>query len=337
MKFIDEVRISATSGSGGDGASAFRREKYVPLGGPAGGDGGKGGDVVLVATRDLNTLLHLRFAPIVKAKGGANGGTANKTGRGGEDRVVQVPVGTIVKDADGVVVADLTADGQRVVVLQGGRGGRGNARFASSTNRAPTRADAGQPGATADLWLELKLLADVGLLGFPNAGKSTLISRISAARPKVAAYPFTTLEPSLGVVQVPGAYRTFVMADIPGLIEGAAEGAGLGHRFLRHVERCGALLHMLSLDPLENELHGSPEERFDVLNRELASYDPQVAARPQVVFLSKLDLVDPTDVAPLRQQLEERGFTVVLGSSVTGAGLNELIFALAALLDRGEA
>ena len=336
VKFIDEVRITVTSGAGGDGACAFRREKFVPTGGPAGGDGGKGGDVVFVATTDLNTLHHLRFTPILKAKRGANGGTANKTGRGGEDKVIQVPVGTLVKDEAGEVLADLAEEGARQVMLSGGHGGRGNARFSSSVNRAPTRSDAGQPGQTAELFLELKLLADVGLLGFPNAGKSTLISRISAARPKVAAYPFTTLEPSLGVVQVPGSYRTFVVADIPGLIEGAAEGAGLGHRFLRHVERCRALLHLVSLDPLEDAVHGSPEERLDKLNGELAGYDPVLAARPQVILLSKLDLVDPAEVAPLRQRLEGRGATVLAGSAVSGAGLNDLVFALAALVDRGE-
>ena len=336
MKFIDEVRVTATSGDGGDGLSAFRREKYVPKGGPAGGDGGRGGDVIFAATRDLNTLLHLRFAPILKAKRGANGGTANKTGRGGDDKIVAVPIGTIIKDEHGLVVADLTADGEQVVVLKGGHGGRGNARFGSASDRAPTRADPGEAGQSAELAIELKLMADVGLLGFPNAGKSTLISRISAARPKVAAYPFTTLEPSLGVVQVPGAYRTFVVADIPGLIEGAADGAGLGHQFLRHVERCRVLLHMLSLDPLEDEVHGPPELRLDTLNAELASYDPLLAGRPQVVLLSKLDLVDPADVAPLEQQLRGRGFTVVLGSAVTGAGMDELIFALARLIDSQE-
>ena len=335
VKFIDEVRLAATSGSGGDGASAFRREKYIPKGGPSGGDGGKGGDVIFVASKDLNTLLHLRFTPILKAKRGANGGSANKTGRGGEDKVVRVPIGTIIKDAaDGTVLADLTGDGERVIVLGGGRGGRGNARFSSSANRAPTRSDPGEAGRSAELQLELKLLADVGLLGFPNAGKSTLISRISAARPKVAAYPFTTLEPSLGVVQVPGSFRTFVVADIPGLVEGAAEGVGLGHRFLRHVERCQVLLHLLSLDPLEDEVHGDPEARFDKLDSELAGYDAKLAARPQLILLSKLDLVDPTDVALIQQRLEERGFTVLRGSSVTGEGLDTLIFALAGLLDR---
>ena len=337
VKFIDEVRITATSGAGGDGSCAFRREKYVPKGGPSGGDGGKGGDVVFVATKDLNTLLHLRFAPFQKAKRGVHGGTANKTGRGGEDKEIRVPVGTLVKNsASGEPLADLTEDGQRAVVLKGGRGGQGNARFSSSTNRAPTRADPGQDGVTTELLLELKLLADVGLLGFPNAGKSTLISRISAARPKVAAYPFTTLEPSLGVVKVPGTWSSFVVADIPGLIEGAAEGAGLGHRFLRHVERCRVLLHLVSLDPLEDGMHGEPEARFDALCSELAGYDAELAARPQVILLSKLDLVDPEDVAPLAKRLEQRGYTVVLGSSVTGRGMDELVFAMANLLEQKE-
>jgi GTPase len=337
MKFIDEVRLSASSGDGGAGMCAFRKEKYVPKGGPSGGDGGKGGDVVFEATRDLNTLHHLRYSPIIKAKRGGNGGTAHKTGRGAEERVIKVPVGTIVMAATTrEVLADLDEHGARQVILAGGRGGRGNARFSSSSNRAPTRADLGEPGETAELQLELKLLADVGLLGFPNAGKSTLVSRLSAARPRVAAYPFTTLEPSLGVVQIPGTWQTFVVADIPGLIEGAAEGAGLGHQFLRHVERCRLLLHLLSLDPLEDEVHGSAEERLDKLNAELAGYDAELARRPQVVLLSKLDLVDEETVAPLVRRLEERGLTVLSASSVTGAGVEPLIYALARALAQVE-
>ncbi len=338
MKFLDEVKVSATSGDGGAGAATFRKEKFVPRGGPDGGDGGKGGDVVFVATSDLNTLHQLRFSPLLKAKHGRHGGTNNKTGRGGEDKVVRVPVGTLIRELKtGAVVADLVEDGQSEIVVQGGRGGRGNARFKSSRNRAPLRRDLGEEGRTVELMLELKLLADVGLLGFPNAGKSTLISRISAARPRVAAYPFTTLEPSLGVVEVPGEWRTFVVADIPGLIEGAAEGVGLGHQFLRHVERCRVLLHLLSLDPLEDEVSGAPEDRFDKLNRELERYDAELSQRPQVVLLSKLDLADPDRVADLTARFEARGLTVVAASSVTGEHIRKLIFALSAAVDSVDA
>lgn len=337
MKFIDEVRLQATSGAGGNGARAFRREKFVPRGGPSGGDGGKGGDVVFLATTDLNTLHHLRFTPIVKARAGGNGSSSHRTGKDAQDRVVRVPVGTVVRDsATGAVLADLDEDGVARAVLRGGRGGKGNAHFTTSTNRAPTRADPGEPGASADLLLELKLLADVGLLGFPNAGKSTLVSRISSARPRIAAYPFTTIEPQLGVVQVPGSYRTFVVADIPGLIEGASAGAGLGHRFLRHVERCRVLLHMVSLDPLEAGIHGEPEIRYEKLCSELAAHDPELARRPQVVLLSKLDLVDPSEVAQLRRRFEAKGVATLAASAATGVGMDDLVFALARALDRKE-
>ncbi len=334
MKFLDEVRVTASSGPGGAGASMFRREKFVPQGGPSGGDGGRGGHVVFQADPSLNTLHHLRFKSIIKARPGGGGGRANRTGASGEDRVIRVPVGTIIKSAtSGALIADLSEPDSRVVLLEGGRGGRGNARFSSSTNRAPTRAEPGQPGTTQELKIELKLLADVGLLGFPNAGKSTLISRLSAARPKVAAYPFTTLKPSLGVVEVPGAWRTFVLADIPGLIEGAAEGAGLGHRFLRHVERCTLLLHLLSLDPVEDLSSGPPRERFDKINSELARYDPELAKRPQVILLSKLDLADPETVAALTRDFEAEGYSVRAASAVTGEGVEALIYGLAQALD----
>ena len=311
----------------------FRKEKFVPRGGPNGGDGGRGGHVIFCADSGLNTLHPLRFKPIIRAKGGEHGGRNNRTGRGGVDLVVRVPIGTTVKDAkSGELIAELNVDGDEKVVIKGGRGGLGNAKFSSSTNRAPTRSEPGGAAVTRELLIELKLLADVGLLGFPNAGKSTLISRLSAAKPKVAAYPFTTLEPSLGVVAVPGSYHSFVVADIPGLIEGAAEGAGLGHRFLRHVERCPLLLHLLSLDPFEDEVNGSPRERFDKINMELSRYDSELAGRPQVVLLSKLDLVDEQRVAELRTQFEEMGHTVLSASAVTGAGIDPLIFALAAAL-----
>jgi GTP-binding protein len=278
----------------------------------------------------MNTLHPLRFKPIVKAKGGAHGGRNKSVGRGGADLVIRVPLGTTIKDpASGELLADLETAGDQKIVLRGGRGGLGNAKFRSSTNRAPTRSEPGGPAVTRELLIELKLLADVGLLGFPNAGKSTLISRVSAARPKVAAYPFTTLEPSLGVVAVPGSYYSFVVADIPGLIEGAAEGAGLGHRFLRHVERCRLLLHVVSLDPLEDEASGSPAERFEAINSELARYDSELAARPQIVLLSKLDLVDAERVSDLRSEFEASGHKVLAASAVTGQGIDPLIFALA--------
>ena len=333
MRFIDEVRVEASSGAGGPGLSAFRKEKYVTHGGPWGGDGGKGGDVVLRATRSKNTLLHVRYRQIVRATDGRPGGSARKTGAGGDDAVIEVPVGTVARDAaSGRLLADLTADGQSVVLLEGGRGGLGNYHFKTSTNRAPTHAQPGGDSTTASILLELKLMADVGLLGYPNAGKSTLISRLSAAKPKVASYPFTTLAPSLGVVKIPGTFDSFVMADIPGLIEGAADGAGLGHRFLRHVERCGVLLHLVSLDPIEAEAQGEALERFARINHELRRFDPALAERPQMVLLSKSDLVAEDAVAAVRQGFEDAGHTVHIASAVTGAGIDPLVFALAACL-----
>jgi GTP-binding protein len=329
-RFIDEVRIEASSGAGGPGLACFRKEKFVHQGGPWGGDGGRGGDVVFVATRDRNTLLHVRYKQIVKGGDGESGGPAARTGRGGKDAIVEVPVGTLVRDLKtGEVLVDLDEDGARAVVLQGGKGGLGNIHFKTATRQAPDYAQPGLPGEHRELVLELKLLADVGLLGFPNAGKSTLISRLSEAKPKVAAYPFTTLTPSLGVVKVPGTYDSFVMADIPGLIEGAAEGAGLGLQFLRHVERCALLVHLVSLDPLEDSIHGAPEQRFATINAELQRFDPALAQRPQVILLSKADLVSSDVVDDVRGRFEQSGYTVLAGSAVTGAGLDPLVFELA--------
>ena len=286
--------------------------------------------MIFCADGGMNTLHPLRFKPIIKAKGGEHGGRNNRTGRGGVDLLIRVPVGTTVKDAkSGELLAELGEDGEEKIIIKGGRGGLGNAKFSTSTNRAPTRSEPGGPAVTRELLIELKLLADVGLLGFPNAGKSTLISRMSAARPKVAAYPFTTLEPSLGVVAVPGSYHSFVVADIPGLIEGAAEGAGLGHRFLRHVERCRLLLHLVSLDPYEDDANGTARERFDKINSELARYDANLAARPQVILLSKTDLVEEERLEAVRAELEGAGHLVLAGSAVTGQGIDPLIFALA--------
>jgi len=287
--------------------------------------------VILLATRDRNTLSHLRFKQHIKAGNGVAGGPANRTGRSGTEAVIELPVGTVVRDfKSGQVLADLSEDGMRVVLLAGGKGGMGNARFKSATRRAPDYAQGGLPGENKELMLELKLLADVGLLGFPNAGKSTLISRLSEAKPKIAAYPFTTLTPSLGVVKVPGSYETFVMADIPGLIEGAADGTGLGHQFLRHVERCALLLHLLSLDPLEEPVHGDAITRFATINSELQRFDPALARRPQVVLLSKADLASEQDVTTAREALEAAGHSVFVASSVTGAGLDALVYDLAA-------
>ncbi|MBJ92950.1 MAG: GTPase ObgE [Rickettsiales bacterium] len=330
MKFIDEVRVTAISGKGGDGCSAFRREKFVPKGGPAGGNGGRGGHIIFRASRHFNTLHGLRFTPIIKAAAGRSGGPSMRTGAQGQDRVVEVPVGTLIRRSGKTrVLADLSEEGMDFVALEGGRGGRGNASFKSSTQRAPTQFELGGAAVEADFDLELKLLADVGLLGFPNAGKSTLISVLSAARPKVASYPFTTIAPSLGVVQIAEDYSTFVMADIPGLIEGAAEGAGLGHRFLRHVERCRILLHLISLDPFEDEGHGTVEERFQKMNSELQRYSPALGARQQIVLLSKLDLVEADEVERVSIWFRQQGLAVLSGSAVTGAGMKELVSELA--------
>lgn len=302
----------------------------MPMGGPSGGNGGRGGNVVFVATKSENTLLSLRFRPRILAGHGNAGEAGRRTGAQGDDVVVMVPVGTVIRDsADGTLLADMSSDGQEFVVLRGGRGGLGNMNFATPTRQAPDFAEPGEPGQEADLDLELRLLADVGLLGFPNAGKSTLISRVSAARPKVADYPFTTLEPSLGVVQVPGTYQTFVMADIPGLIEGAAEGVGLGHRFLRHVDRCRILLHLIALDPTDELAHGDVVQRYDTIMGELRRWEGELATRPQIILLSKTDLVLPEEAEAARTLLTARGLEVFCASAVSGDGIHDLIFRLA--------
>ena len=326
MQFIDECTIDVRAGAGGDGKVAFRREPNVPRGGPAGGDGGNGGSVILVADAQLGTLLDLRYQKHYKAKNGEPGFDRDKYGASAPDVIVRVPVGTVVHDVDtDEVLCDLSTVGQRFVAAQGGKGGRGNIHFATSTYQAPTKAEPGEPGQERKLRLELKLLADAGLVGYPNAGKSTFISAVSRARPKIADYPFTTLVPNLGVVGLPGG-RSFVLADIPGLIEGASEGHGLGHRFLRHVERTRVLLHLIevSAEPGRDPLHD-----YDVINRELERYSPELAKRPQIVALSKLDLTETRDAyESWREKFVARGLTLHAVSAATGEGVKELLEAL---------
>jgi GTP-binding protein len=325
--FIDEVRILVKAGDGGNGCMAFRREKYVPRGGPSGGDGGHGGDVTLVADPHENTLLKYRFNPEHKAERGRHGEGSNCTGADGHSIDLDVPVGTVVYDeASGERLFDFTEPGQRFVVARGGRGGKGNARYTTSTHQAPTEHQPGFSGEEKRLRMELKLLADVGLVGFPNAGKSTLISRISAARPKIAAYPFTTLEPNLGVVQV-GDFRTFVVADIPGLIAGAHLGHGLGIQFLRHIERTRLLVHLVDVSEMSGR---EPVEDFEIVMEELANFSPDLVAKPMIVVATKLDVAqDPERVASLRHLAEERGLPFFEISSATGQGIEALKFAIA--------
>jgi GTPase len=333
MKFVDEVVIEVRAGDGGNGCIAFRREKYVPRGGPSGGDGGNGGDVLLRADTRVGTLLELRYAPIVRAESGQHGMGSDRYGRRGESREVAVPVGTLVFDeATGELVADLDRSGAEVVAAKGGRGGAGNIKFKRPWNKAPREAEEGGPGQHRRLRLELKLLADVGIIGLPNVGKSTLISRLSAARPKIADYPFTTLVPSLGVVRV-DTERSFVLADIPGLIPGAAAGAGLGSRFLRHVERTQALLHLLSVRP--GEAGADPLADFVAINAELALHSEALASRPQVVVLNKADLAETREAhADLVERFAARGIELRLISGATGEGLDDLRFALWGLVQR---
>jgi GTP-binding protein len=311
--------------------TAFRREKFVPRGGPSGGDGGRGGDVWLVGDSSLNTLLHLRYNPEHTADRGRHGEGSNRSGKEGEGIMVRVPVGTQVLDAEtSEFLVDIAEDGQRWLAAKGGRGGFGNAHFASSTNRAPRYHQEGSAGEEYEFQLELKLLADVGLVGFPNAGKSTFISTISAAKPKVADYPFTTLEPHLGVVDL-GDYRTFVVADIPGLIEGAHDGAGLGDRFLRHIERTRLLLHLVDVSSGSGR---DPLSDYEIIKRELAAYDPQLAERPQVVVATKLDALDePERLERLRERAEADGLEFFEISSVTNRGVRELVQTLARRLE----
>ncbi|HYL39504.1 MAG TPA: GTPase ObgE [Bryobacteraceae bacterium] len=327
--FIDEVRIRVKAGNGGNGCLAFRREKYVPRGGPSGGDGGRGGDVILVASVHENTLLRYRFNPEHSAERGRHGEGSNRSGREGASIELAVPVGTIVYDADsGELLHDFTHAGERFTVAHGGRGGRGNQHFATPTHQAPTEHEPGRPGEERHLRLELKLLADVGLVGFPNAGKSTLISRISAARPKVADYPFTTLEPNLGVVSVDDS--SFVVADIPGLIEGAHLGHGLGTQFLRHIERTRLLVHLVDVSEASGR---EPAGDFRIVLEELASFSAALAAKPMLVVASKIDAVqDRARMASLRAVAESHGMPLHEISSVTGQGIEGLKYKIAKFL-----
>ncbi|HXW06341.1 MAG TPA: GTPase ObgE [Vicinamibacterales bacterium] len=332
--FVDEVDIHVAAGHGGRGCMSFRREKFVPRGGPNGGDGGRGGSVFIVSSANLNTLLHYRFQKTFTAGRGGHGEGSNRTGRNGEDVVLDVPVGTVVYErADDALVqiADLTTDGERVLVAQGGLGGRGNAQFATSTNRAPRRVEPGLPGEAKDLRLHLKLLADVGLVGFPNAGKSTLISRISAARPKIAAYPFTTLTPNLGVVSLSDD-RTFVVADVPGLIEGAHEGHGLGHRFLSHLERTKVLVHLVDVSSASGR---DPVDDFEVITRELALFPGRDASgerlvdKPVIVAANKIDAIDePARLSRLEAHVTAKRLPFHALSAATGEGVDALLEAV---------
>lgn len=328
MNFLDHATIAVEGGRGGDGCIAFRREKYVPRGGPAGGDGGHGGSVILVGDEGLNTLYHLRVPATYRAERGRHGEGSNRTGRSGEDLEIAVPTGTqVFDDETGEMLGEILAEGDRLVVATGGRGGRGNARFATSTNRAPRRAEPGGEGEHRRLRLELKLLADAGVVGLPNAGKSTLISTVTAARPRIAGYPFTTLVPQLGVVVVDPT-TTFVLADLPGLIAGASEGAGLGFRFLRHVERCRVLVHLVDLSFVSED----PAADLATVEEELRSYDPQLLERPRLVVGSKLDAAEEEHRSALRRAVDERGLHFLEISSATGEGIDELVATVAEML-----
>jgi GTPase len=339
LAFLDEATIHVRAGRGGNGCMAFRREKYVPRGGPSGGDGGDGGSVYLVGDAAKNTLYHLRFTSLFSAERGRHGEGSNRTGKSGGDLEVPVPMGTQAYDAEtGEMLGEILEDGERLLVAAGGQGGRGNARFATPTDQAPRRADPGREGEERRLRLELKLLADVGVVGLPNAGKSTLISAISAARPKIADYPFTTLVPQLGVVALGGFAEPFVIADLPGLIAGAAHGAGLGFQFLRHVERCRVLVHLVDLSGSSAAATASAEESgsaaadLATVEGELGAFDPGLLARPRVIVGSKGDAALPERRAELARAASERGLPYLEISAATGRGTRELVAELARLL-----
>lgn len=327
MKFIDEAKIEVIAGKGGKGCVSFRREKYVPLGGPNGGDGGKGGDVVFLADEGLHTLMDVSYRRRFRAKNGGHGGGGQKTGAGGDDMVVKVPVGTVVKDFDtGEIICDISHHGQREVVAAGGKGGRGNMRFATSTNQAPRMAEPGMPGEERMLKLELKLLADVGLVGFPNAGKSTLIAAVSNARPKIADYPFTTKVPNLGLVRMDD--RDFVVADVPGLIEGAHEGAGMGTAFLKHIERTRLLVYLLDMSDHD---HTNPAESYVSLKNELMSFREDFSQYNELIVLTKMDIPEVKELADEASALlkKETKADIYCISAATGEGVKELVRAMA--------
>jgi len=328
--FVDEVKIWVKGGNGGNGCLSFHREKFVSKGGPDGGDGGRGGHIILQVDPQLTTLIDLRYRWKYQAKRGEHGQGNDKHGKKAEDMIIRVPPGTLVKDeATGEILADLSDDGDSFIAAAGGRGGRGNARFKSSTNRSPRRVERGKPGEERYLQLELKLLADIGIIGFPNVGKSTLISRISAARPKIAAYPFTTLTPNLGVVRISN-YRSFVVVDIPGLIEGASHGTGLGFQFLRHIERTKFFVHVIDVSP---DTMRDPVDDFCALNTELEQYDPQLCQRPQIVVANKIDVLhDQTRLHKLLAFCQEQGITCLPISAVTGQGVSDIVSHMTDLL-----
>jgi len=331
--FIDEAKIFVKGGNGGNGVVSFFRAKYIPKGGPDGGDGGRGGSVILEVDEGLRTLMDFHYQRHFKAQRGQHGQGSNKHGAKGEDIVLKIPPGTLVRDEEGNVLADLTVPGERAVVARGGIGGKGNARFATPTRRSPSFAEKGEPGEERWITLELKLLADVGLVGFPSTGKSTIISRISSAKPKIAEYPFTTLAPNLGVVGLPDG-RSFIAADIPGLIEGAHAGKGLGHGFLRHVERTAVIVHVLDIAAIEGR---DPVEDFEVLNRELELYDPELAKRPQVVAGNKMDLPEAQEkLPPVENYMKQRDIQFFPVSAAVGTGIDKLLYAVADLLDKVE-
>ncbi|AXH99295.1 GTPase ObgE [Sporosarcina sp. PTS2304] len=329
--FVDHVKVFVKGGDGGDGMVAFRREKYIAYGGPAGGDGGKGADVIFIVDEGLRTLMDFRYQRHFKAPRGEHGGSKNMHGRGGKDMVVKVPPGTIVKDAEtGTIIADLVEDGQTAVIARGGRGGRGNSRFATPQNTAPELSEKGEPGVSRDIVLELKVLADVGLVGFPSVGKSTLLSVVSAAKPKIADYHFTTLVPNLGMVETDD-HRTFVMADLPGLIEGAHEGVGLGHQFLRHIERTRVIVHVIDMSGLEGR---EPIDDYHTINAELEQYNMRLTERPQIVVANKMDMPDAEEnLVAFKEALGDEEVQIFPISALTRTGLDPLLYAVLDLLE----
>ncbi len=329
--FIDSAKIYIKAGDGGNGAVSFHREKYIAKGGPDGGDGGKGGDVIFVADEGMRTLQDFRYKRKYRAESGQNGGAGNCSGRGAEDLIIRVPVGTLIKEEEtGRIIADLVTPGKKVVVARGGKGGAGNQHFATPTRQVPNFAKSGDPGEEYHALLELKLLADVGLIGFPNVGKSTILSMVSAAEPKIANYHFTTIEPNLGVVSIDEG-KSFVLADIPGLIEGAHEGTGLGHQFLRHVERTRMLIHVVDISGSEDR---DPINDFDIINSELKQYNPKLFEKPQVVAANKMDVTGAEDkLRTFTEELESKGYKVFPVSAATNKGLKELFYYVSRQLD----